>query len=120
MNDDDNIIKFVEKALDKDAPVLNRRTPLDSARLFIRAKFTDAEARTLHRHKGQFYKWNGRCYPAIENEEIRAALYDFLDSAKTEKDAPFDPNTTKVNEVADALKAAANLADDLSLSVQPL
>ena len=32
MNDDNNIIKLVERAMDKDAPVLDRRTPLDSAR----------------------------------------------------------------------------------------
>lgn len=108
------IIELVERAVDKDAPVLDRRTPLDSARLFIDEKFTDAEdsVRTLHRHKNTFYKWNGRCYPAIENEEIRAVLYDFLDGAKTEKGAPFSPNTAKVNEVIDALKATANLPED--------
>jgi putative DNA primase/helicase len=78
--------------------------------------------RTIHHRAGVFYTWSGTHYPPADDAMIRAHVYKFLDSAtrmhakKKGKDAPaefvtvpFQPNRTKVSDVVDALKAAANL-----------
>ena len=53
----------------------------------------------------------------MQDAELRAELYDFLDQAKRIKGKlpePFRPNRSKVNDALDALKAAANLSAEVS------
>src|SRR5262249_51196964 len=62
--------------------------------------------------RGSFYRWCGTHYTALEDNAIRAGLYAFLNSARTTKDeqsVPFNPTTTKVNQIFDALKMGVYL-----------
>ncbi len=91
---------------------LDPGNPLPSARSFIRRNYTTGDHRTLVHHAGQFFGWSGAHYQVVEDAEIRAGLYSFLEGAvrATEKKlVPFKPTTFKVNTVVDALKAASNL-----------
>jgi putative DNA primase/helicase len=96
---------------------LDPSNPLPSARAFIERNYTTGDHRTLVHHAGQFFGWSGAHYPVIEDADIRAGIYTFLEGAvrKTEKKlVPFKPTTSKVNNVLDALKAAANLPTSIT------
>ena len=93
--------------------VLKISTPLDSARKFLRTKYTAHGLQTLYQHQGTFYGYDNTCYRALEDPKIRADIYDFLDEAwrfdETGHLVPFSPNKTKVTSVVDALKASPTL-----------
>jgi putative DNA primase/helicase len=88
---------------------LNPQTPLLSAAHFL-GRFYMARngARHLQHYQGQFYIWTGSHYAAADDARMRSEIYPFLEAAFN-GDKPFDPNTTKVNEVVNALKASAYL-----------
>jgi putative DNA primase/helicase len=94
-------------------PIISAVAPYDTARLF-RTELFHAESRaTLYHHRGVFYRWNGAAYPEIEDLDIRARLYAFLDRCveidDKRKPRPFKPNKTRVANIIDGLMAAANL-----------
>jgi putative DNA primase/helicase len=92
--------------------VLSAAVPLDSARQLIRRRYMQPGARTIHHQQNTFYLWCGTRYRDIDREEIRAQVYEFLDSARRldgETLVPFNPNRNKVGDVLDALAAAAQL-----------
>jgi P4 family phage/plasmid primase-like protien len=100
--------------------ILDPADPLPSARLFVERQYEHDGTRTLHHHGGLFYRWTGTHYPAAEDAALRAQVYSFLEhaqrwDARRQKAVPFQPNTSKVNNVMDALKAVANLPS----TVQP-
>lgn len=101
-----------------DRPILDPRAPLSSAREFVARRHMVGNLRTLHHHRGEFFRWDGPAYRSADESEIRAALYDFLDCARTvgkdEKAQPFKPDRAKVGDMFDALRAAANLPSSLS------
>lgn len=102
-----------------DAPLLDPKAPLASAREFIDRIYTLADVRTLHHHGGNFYAWTGSHYPEADTTKLRADLYAFLETARRTitdgKTAPFNPNRAKIGDIIDALAAVTNL----STSVQP-
>ena len=78
--------------------------------------------RTLHRLRRTFYVWDSTCYREHPGEQLRTAVYDFLDEAVIKgtggpksSATPFNPNLRKVNDVIDALKAVCILQDDLEV-----
>ena len=96
---------------------LDPSDPLPSARSFIDRNYTAGDHRTLLHHAGQFHAWTGTHYPPVDDAKIRAGLYSFLEGAvrvAEKKLVPFKPTAFKVNNVIDALKAAANLANSIS------
>lgn len=118
MNDmEAKVVALVKTATAIPGLLLDPREPLASARAFLARRHTIDDLRTLHHHRGQFFAWGGAAYRTADDAEIRAALYDFLDRAERAKDRkrePFRPNRSKVGDVLDALKAAANLPSALS------
>jgi putative DNA primase/helicase len=99
---------------------IDLRAPYDTARLLLEVEFSADGSPTLCRHRGVFYAWNGTAFPEVTDAEIRAQIYGFLDQCvvtvtdpKTGKseDVPVRPNARIVNDVADALRAAALLPD---------
>jgi putative DNA primase/helicase len=93
--------------------VLSIAAPLDSARQLICRRYMQPGARTIHHQQNTFYVWCGTHYRETDHEEIRARIYEFLDSARRLNDAelvPFNPNRHKVGDVLDALAAAAQLS----------
>jgi len=92
--------------------------PYATARLFRELRYDADDVPTLHHHRGGFYAWDGAAYPEVEDGEIRAAIYRFLDDCVApvkEKETgewqqvPVKPNTNRVNNVLDALRAVTLL-----------
>jgi hypothetical protein len=108
-----------------DGPVrLILNHPYDIARTFVRlaedkegkkryvfvGKVEDELIRepTLWHWRGDFKHWNGRCYEDVEEDQIRAQVYDFLDQAVEPSGGKIKPKPKNVNEVVDGLKAGTN------------
>jgi len=92
--------------------VLDPGAPLESARALIVRKYTTGNGRTLHHQKDAFYYWSGTHYGETTPEEMRAAIYGFLDTATREKKGflvPFDPTRSKVADVLEASAAEVQL-----------
>jgi putative DNA primase/helicase len=92
--------------------VIDPKAPYDIARAFLDAHFVEGGQRTLHRHRGAFYAWSGTAYPEVDEADLRAKIYDFLDRCVTViqgETRPAKPNARMVGNVLDALAAAAQL-----------
>jgi putative DNA primase/helicase len=107
---------------------LDLEAPYDVARLFVRfnedkrgvrryafvGKIEGKSIRrpTLYHWKSDFKCWNGRCYDDVDDEQIRAQVYDFLDQAVYPNNVRIKPKPKHVNEVIDGLRAGTNLVGD--------
>jgi putative DNA primase/helicase len=92
--------------------IISAAAPYDVARMFRSARYDAGGSPTLHHHRGSFYGWNGAAYPELDELEIRAQLYEFLDQCVEVKDGKqrrFKPNKSRVSNILDGLLAAANL-----------
>jgi len=93
--------------------VIDTKAPYSVAKLFLDKFVTRVDARTLHHHRGAFYKWNGRAYLEKADGELRSEIYPFLDQsfAEDKKGAlqPVKPNASMVTNVLDGLRAASHL-----------
>ena len=93
-----------------DPLVIDPGAPYDTAE-----RFRSSEAQTLTWYQATWLEYKGAAYAIVPDDEIRAKLYRFLDKCKsTDKDGnlhPFRPNTGKVNQVVDSLKARTHFGD---------
>src|ERR1700688_4568653 len=99
MRDDARIVSELDRLRDQVPPDLSPAAPLNSAREMVRRCYLNLGYRTLHHQQDTFYCWRGTHYAEAAREEIRAAVYDFLDSAihiVDNKPVPFNPNKSKV------------------------
>jgi putative DNA primase/helicase len=82
--------------------------PMAVARELAKALYTDSQDRLLLRdYRGDFYRWNGSCWPEIDKRDVRAAAYQWLEHAKfTQKTQllPFAPTSRKISDVIDAIR----------------
>ena len=62
--------------------MLSKRTPMLSAREFARRHCRQQDFLATYFYKGDFWKWNGCHYKAIDEAEINGEIYSFLDRAK--------------------------------------
>ena len=90
--------------------------PLPVARQLVDDLYTTADGLVLHDHRGDFYQYDGRCWPEIDRRLVRADAYTWLEYAvywKETKDGtvlePWDPTRHKIDNVIDALRAAIML-----------
>ena len=89
--------------------------PMAVARELAQALYTDSDGLVLLRdHRGDFYRWNSRCWPEIDKRDVRGAAYGWLEHAtyyhpKTGKLEGFDPTRRKIHDVMDALRAVVLL-----------
>jgi putative DNA primase/helicase len=98
----------------RDVPlILSPAAPIESAREFISGGYMQDRVRTIHHQADGFHIWNGSRYAELSKEEIRSAVYKFLDGACRRGNgqtlAPFNPNRAKVANVLEALAAEAQL-----------
>jgi putative DNA primase/helicase len=104
-----NIVKLVDEAVG----ILDPRNPMRSARQLVRTCFVDGEnCRLLHHHRGSFWQFRLNHYVQADNETVRTAAWQFLESAKQQSKkgpAPFKPTSGRVSDVLDALAAVCNL-----------
>jgi putative DNA primase/helicase len=93
--------------------------PMAVARMFL-AEYNGGEAISrLRHHRGEFYAWDGRCWPPAEERRLRSDLYRWLESAvywktPTRRNADpelvaFAPDRRKVANVVEALQAVCHL-----------
>lgn len=91
--------------------------PMGVARELVGERYTHTDGRlVLRSHKGDFYRWDGTCWPEAEARAVRGAAYQWLEDAVYMKvkdgvpePTPWDPTARKVNDLVDALKAIAHL-----------
>ena len=92
--------------------VLDPNDPMRSARKYVADNFIKDGIRTLHRHRGAFWRWTGSYFQLAEDEDVRAGIWAFLETAmrmEKEKLVPFKPNRDRVGNVLDALNAVVQL-----------
>jgi putative DNA primase/helicase len=93
-------------------PLLNPQAPLDIAREYAQRQCRVGGLLAVWFWQSQFWKWNGRCYETISDEQMRGQLYDFLDGAQRVASGQlvkFLPTPRHVNEVLDCLKSCLAL-----------
>jgi putative DNA primase/helicase len=87
--------------------------PLPNARRFVAAKHFHEDHALLIHQGGQFYGWNGSCWPNVDDAGLRAALYEHFEHSRYENDAGdvklFAPTRHKVADLLDALRAVTHL-----------
>jgi putative DNA primase/helicase len=93
------------------AITIDPKAPYATAKLFLERTFVGTSGRTLHHHRGSFYRWAGTAYAEAPNEALRAQLYRFLDHCigAGPKPKPVKPNAAMVGNVLDGLRAATHL-----------
>jgi putative DNA primase/helicase len=94
------------ETLRKVAPMIKLDAPFEAARAIVATKYQRGPDRTLVYWQGEFYVWTGSHYSLTPTPDIREMLYHT--AAETADKAPKKRN---VDELLDALKAAANLSD---------
>jgi putative DNA primase/helicase len=58
--------------------------PMAVARAFVREHHTsDGGTATIRHHRGDFYMWDGTCWPEAEEWTVRAQLYRWLEGRST-------------------------------------
>jgi hypothetical protein len=90
--------------------------PMAVSRVFVKQFYTDGDDFVLRTHRGDFYGWDGSCWPEAETRRIRGETYRWLESAvfgQATKNGielvPWHPTRHKIDNVLDALKAVTHL-----------
>jgi putative DNA primase/helicase len=93
--------------------------PMAVARMFVAKRYTDGGALLIRHHRGDFYVWNGQCWPEAEDRKVKADLYHWLEPAHYMKEtktgpelAPFEPTRYKIANLTEALQAVSHLDAD--------
>ena len=93
--------------------ILDGHDPISTARTIAAAKFTSNDRPTLHHHRGAFWQWRGSFYSLIEDGDIKAEIWTFLEHADrldgSGSSVAFKPTRARVSDVLDAMAAACNL-----------
>jgi hypothetical protein len=96
-----------------DQLILDPLNPLQTAKVFVVRLYMKGTARTLQHHGHVFFRSNGCCYEELPEDTIRSEVFHFLGMAKRwQKNAKgaltladFKPNSHRVSNVVDALRA---------------
>jgi putative DNA primase/helicase len=97
----------------KSGLILPVGAPLVAAEEYVNARYMLGEIPLLRHYRGAFYLWEGTHYRLHRDEVLEKNLYAFLKSALARKEnnkiVPYNPNKSKVAEVAHALRRSALL-----------
>jgi putative DNA primase/helicase len=100
--------------------ILSPASPYESSEKYLQLRCSTPQGFTdLIYYRGDFHVWTGTHYRVMSEDWLRSDVYRFLDAAKQRKNGgdeliPFMPNSNKVNEVINALRARAIVDDHLS------
>lgn len=90
--------------------------PMAVARHWVEQHYTDRGQLVLRAHRGDFFRWDGACWPEVDIRTIRSGVYQWLESAVYERVVkadivlvPYEPTRHKVDNVVDALRAVVHL-----------
>jgi putative DNA primase/helicase len=81
---------------------------MPNARRFLDAEYWHEDRCLLIHQGGQFYRWDGTCWPAIEDPILRSELYKWFEEktyVEGDKQKPFAPTVRKVADLMDATRA---------------
>lgn len=85
--------------------------PYGNAQIFQKVRYSHPEHPLLAHQGGEWYRWDGTCWPTFDQGKLRAELYDFFEHGLYQdtdgKQKPFDPSRRKVDDLLDALRAVA-------------
>jgi putative DNA primase/helicase len=81
------------------------KLPVEVAKALISEDFTSDGTATIRRWQGSFYAWDGRRYVVAIDEDVRSALYDFLQRSGVDVE-----NRSQIDNAMDALRAESNIA----------
>jgi putative DNA primase/helicase len=110
----------IEQLVAAETLILSPASPYKSAEKYLQLRCPTPEGFTrLIYYRGDFYVWTATHYREMSTDALKSDVYRFLDAAKQRKKVedelrPFMPNTTKVNEVINALRALAMIDDRVS------
>ena len=82
--------------------------PMPNARSFLESEYGHPDRTILIQQGGQFYRWDGTCWPAVEDPILRSELYQWFEEKVYVTDdgmRPFAPTVRKVADLLDATKA---------------
>jgi hypothetical protein len=88
--------------------VFDPNEPFENAKLFLKAQYWTKRKRLIHFHQDQFFAWDGRTYPEIEEQKIISELWEFFAHARYGRKR-FRPNRSKISNIFDALKGLTHL-----------
>ena len=105
----DRILRVVNRMFDTEPP----SQPLPNARRFVGERFDHSEHPLLVHQGGLFYAWDGTCWPALDDADLRAQLYEHFEHAtyiaEEGNRKPFAPNRYKIGDLLDALRAVTHM-----------
>jgi putative DNA primase/helicase len=84
--------------------------PYEIARNFLLDRYSLGGAPTLRWWRGEWRRWTGTHYAVMEEDALRADIYEFLANANGGK---FDPMQRHVNAAIDGIKARALLPTEV-------
>ena len=83
--------------------------PMAVSRELVNELYTTPDGLVLRNHRGDFFWWDGRCWPDLDTRDVRATAYQFLEHATFEHpkkgSVPFKPTRSKIDNVIDATRA---------------
>ena len=92
----------------------NKGAPYEVARSFLFHRHSVGGVAVLRWWNGELRRWVGTHYAPMEEDELRAEVYQFLARANEGK---FDPAQRHVNAVIDAIKARVFLSADVEVGM---
>jgi putative DNA primase/helicase len=98
------VVKFTGKTLAVRPP----GEPMPNARTFLEHEYWHEDGCLLIHQGGQFYCWDGTCWPALEDLMLRAELYRWFETKaylSRGGEKPFAPTARKIADLMDATKA---------------
>jgi putative DNA primase/helicase len=92
--------------------------PLEVARQLVAERYTHDGTTTVRFWRGSFWLWMGSHWTEAEEDELRAAIYDYTEhatwldaSTKEPRVRPWSPTKAKVSDVLDSLRAIGHLPE---------
>ena len=91
--------------------------PMPNARLFLDHEYNHPEQCLLLHQGGQFYEWDGSCWPAVEDPLLTSHLYRWFEKKvfpDGKKLKSFAPTKRKVADLIDAARAVTIISRKMS------
>lgn len=91
--------------------------PMACSRCLLEEEFSHPDHLLLVQQGGQFYRWDGTCWPAMDDRDVRTLAYRYTENATywhekddgTREERPWRPTQRKIADFIDALRAAAHI-----------
>ena len=111
-----SVLKLVQGGPGRTVPA--PAAPMPVARELVKDLYTESVGLVLRYHRGDFYRYEGKCWPEMDRDSLRADAYRWLEDAVYEKEVKGDivqegwnPTRNKIDNVIDALRAVVMLPD---------